>query len=537
MNTDSHSATHSARTDSVIEIAYRRKGLVALVLFLCVMAAAIALMIIPKRQTSETRVLVERSVPNAGDAKNADLSTFLNTQVELIKSATVLEPALDGPGVEDASVLPHNDNEISFLKQHIDVTPIPNSNVLSLKFAAVNSTEASAIIDSVAKAYVAHISAQRNNVAMSDFDALSKQRKSLDEDRINARAWLGQLKADTAGYDPASDPANNPVVKQAAELSRQVSGAELETVRLRSEFSEALRALGWNLEKYDAAKLAAATAVAPQSLDLLRSNMGALSQQLIEAKRQFWPTHPAVRTIQAQLKDMQLSQAATLNGMYAAAEATEVKMRQQLERQSEMASGLVRKATEMATLADRITSMDKQIALLDEKLSQMTLVETVGITARQLEAASIMEDSAVPNTWKTLAIAAVIGLMLGMMAALMREWVSPALGSVHRLADTVGVPLLGTLPKVAVRTPRELGDGDARSFRFRRRRSVPFDPHVTAVRGRPVSDNHRYLAGRQRRQDGPGQQSCDLTGAIRQTRRSCRRQLSRARTATDFQYR
>jgi capsular exopolysaccharide synthesis family protein len=442
------------RTDSVIEIAWRRKALLAGVFFLTVMAAAVALMVIPKRHTAQTRVIVERNVPNAGDAKNADLTVFLNTQIEIIRSATVLEPAMDGPGVAEASVIPRGENEVNFLKRNIDVALKPNTNVLQLQFAATNPAEAQAIIDSVAKAYVSHIAAQSNNVAMGDFEALREQRKHLDDERLGAQSLLTQLKNETTGA--GDDPAVNAALARVTELSKAVSTAELETVRVRSEFTEALRGLGWSVDKYDAAKLAGATAVAPQSMDLLRGNLAGLSQQLIEAKRQFVPTHPAVRTIQAQLKDLQLSQAATLRGMYAAATDREETVRRQLNEGNERVQGLNKKAAELASITQRVESLNKQVALLDEKLSQMTLVESVGITARQLDPATIVENSAVPNTWKTLGIASIIGLVLGMMAALVREWVSPALGSVHRLADTVGVPLLGTLPRVNAAGLREL---------------------------------------------------------------------------------
>jgi capsular exopolysaccharide synthesis family protein len=39
---------------------------------------------------------------------------------------------------------------------------------------------------------------------------------------------------------------------------------------------------------------------------------------------------------------------------------------------------------------------------------------------------------------------------------LVREWVSPSLGAVHRIADTVGVPLLGTLARVTGFAPAQL---------------------------------------------------------------------------------
>ncbi|HEX8322624.1 MAG TPA: CpsD/CapB family tyrosine-protein kinase, partial [Tepidisphaeraceae bacterium] len=124
--------------------------------------------------------------------------------------------------------------------------------------------------------------------------------------------------------------------------------------------------------------------------------------------------------------------------------------------QEKVTSEINAKAAELAMLSDQIKVKDQQIALLDAKLQQLTVAETVGIDAKEFDDVTRNNDAATPNTNKTLGLAALIGLALAMMVALVREWVSPSLGAVHRIADTVGVPLLGTLPRVAGHTPAEL---------------------------------------------------------------------------------
>ena len=97
----------------------------------------------------------------------------------------------------------------------------------------------------------------------------------------------------------------------------------------------------------DTNALANATAVSPQSLPLLQSNLAALNQQLMEARRQFVVTHPAVRAIKAQIKDLQLSQAATLKAMSEAADAKEKTARQLFLEQDQLVRNVNAKAAEL----------------------------------------------------------------------------------------------------------------------------------------------------------------------------------------------
>jgi len=118
-------------------------------------------------------------------------------------------------------------------------------------------------------------------------------------------------------------------------------------------------------------------------------------------------------------------------------------------KQDELTRQIDVKAAELAMAQDRVKVLDKQLETLDSKLQQMSVTESVGFTADELDdGASVVAGSETPNTWRTVGFAAIIGVCLGVMSALVREWVSPSLGSAHRIADTVGVPVIGTLPRV-----------------------------------------------------------------------------------------
>ncbi len=447
----------NSRVESIVEIAWRRRGLVVVVLFLTILAAAVALILIPKRIAAEGRVLIVRNNPTGVDS-TVDLKTFLNTQAHLVKSAPVLAPAVDAPRMSDTDFLAHVENPVNLLKERIEVIPAAdNSSILHIRLSTTNKEESRLIVQSVMRAYVDHVAAQKKNVNLGAYEKISADRESLEKERVEARKYLMRLQSETRAYvSDDGKQSTNIAVQKLRQISQELTVAQLETAKLKAQFEEAIKPMGWTPDKLDEKKLAGAAAVSAQSLPMLQNNLAALSQQLIEAKRRFVPSHPAVRTIQSQIRDLQLSQAATLRSMYNTSRQREVETGKLLIEQEAIVQNLDAKAAEIESLTQRVAMLDKQASLLDEKLSQLTLSENVGFSASEIEDAAIDEASAVPNTWRTLSLATVAGLVLGLMAALLREWVSPSLGSVHRIADTLGIPVLGTLPRVQGKTGRDI---------------------------------------------------------------------------------
>lgn len=444
------------RAESILEIAWRRKGLVVIVLFLTVMAAALALILIPKRYAAEAKVLVTINKPVNADAPGSDLKTVLNTQVEIIRSPVVLSTALEAPHVAGADFFVGTLQPINKLKENLEVEPVADASVLKIRIATTDREQSKLIVNAVSSSYVDHIKSQKQNTAMDAFGRLSASRTEKDTRRLELRKQLITLQGETRQFETPDGSGASMAVQRLRQLSDQVIKTQLASAEYKSKLEEALKPFGMTPDKVDESKLANATAVSAQSLELLQNNLAALNQQLIEAKRRFVPTHPAVRTVQAQIKDLQLSQAATLLAAFRESTNLERNQRELLLEQEKIVQNLGAKIAEAESLQGQLTVLDRDITMLDEKLSQLMLNESVGYSASELATAAIDENSVVPNTWRTLGVSAIVGLVLGLSLALVREWVSPSLGAVHRIAETVGVPVLGTLPRLIGKTGRQM---------------------------------------------------------------------------------
>lgn len=452
-------ANDEGRRESIAETLWWRKQLVLLIFGLCVVSAAVLLKITPKRQWSFARVSVTRPIPKNADPVAADVGRFLNTQCELIRSANVLNLALGGPEMDDlvATVCGPSDNPTRLLADRLDVTPQANADVITVRLMSTSPKEAEQVVDAVVDSYKAHVGEQRRNTdAISDYDKIRIARDKLDAERTDANKLLLALKAETAAYLTPEDLKGNLAFQKLRTLSEAATAAQLENAKLQAEFEEALKVVGMKPDAVNQEKLESATVVSVEGLVILKDNLAKMSQQLIEAKRQYVPSHPAVRAVQAQIKEMQLSRAATLQVVSQAAAKADANSRKLVAEQETITRNIDKKAAELASLTDRVKSLDSQIALNDGKLQQLTVTESVGITVTKLDEARTDYERAEPNSKKTLGFAALIGLALGMLVAVVREWISPALGSAKRISDTVGVPLLGTLPRVSGHSQTQL---------------------------------------------------------------------------------
>ena len=460
------SASSDVRHESIVEVLWRRKQMVLTVFGIVMVAAAVLLKVTPKRATAEGRVEVARNLPKNADPATVDQPTFMNTQAVVVQSAPVLGLAMGGPDMESLSLFAGQDNPITVLKDRLDVRPMPGTQILQVRLTGTNDEEDKQVVSAVCEAYVAHIAEQKRNSALTQYQQIGQDRARVDEQRLQDKKYLASLQAETAPY--AGDASGNLALQRLKDISGKLTAAKLDLVNLRSQYEESLKAVNMTPDKPDADRLASATVVGPEMLPVLQDNLKAMSQQLIEAKRQLLPSSPIVRNVQNQIKDMRLSQAATLQTMVATAvqkQAATEELYGQAEKSAQEANA---KLAELAMMTDRVKGLDQQVAVFDGKLQQLNLTESVGIEAREADDVTVDPNSAVPNSKKALGLAALIGLATGMMAALVREWVSPSLGAVHRIADTVGIPLLGTLPRVTGRSSTDLarltydgGDGEA----------------------------------------------------------------------------
>ncbi len=441
------------RVESIFEIAWRRKGLFLTIFLLTLMGAAVALITIPKRYTAEARVMIKTSIKPASEA---ELASFLNTQAQLIRSDTVINEALDAPGVETASFFSGSKSPRSLLKDKLEVEPLRDkSSVIAIRLATTNKEEAKMIVDGVMKTYVFQVADQKKNPALELYNRIQSDRAEKDTMREDVKKQLARLKSQV-NPTISSDEATKQAIEKQRHLTDALNASEADTLKTKGRYEEALHNLNWTIEKYDQKKLDSATVASPSTLPLLEKNLSALSQQLVEARRRFVPTHPAVRTIMNQIKDLQLTQAATLRSMYATASTNEKQVRADLVQHQQVLQNINANAAEIESLTGRIASLNTQVEVLDQKLRDMTTNQEVGYSAEELQLAEADEATAEPNTWKTLGLAAIIGLVGGLIITMLTEWMNPAIGAVHRISDTVGIPLLGTLPRIPGKSARDI---------------------------------------------------------------------------------
>src|SRR4051794_40659234 len=94
--------------DSLLQIIWRQKGLIALMVIIAVALAGAYVALAPKVYTAAGRIQVQRAIPVADRSgaltSDNNSETFVYQEAELIKSAPVLYTALGGPGMDELQI-------------------------------------------------------------------------------------------------------------------------------------------------------------------------------------------------------------------------------------------------------------------------------------------------------------------------------------------------------------------------------------------------------------------------------------------------
>lgn len=439
----------TGRSDSILDVLWRQKLTVVGTSLLTIAGTAIALNFVQRRFTAEARAVIS-SISTTSEKGTPD-HRIVNTEAERARSASVLVDAIDGGPETNRDVfsfLPEGANRVSELQKQLQVTAEENANVLIFRLTGNDEPRIQAALKTIVDAYREKAETARAG-SMSDlYDHVMKDVQLKRDERTKLVAEIEAKKQQTSAMGAPSGASSSVALEQLKQLGSAQTSSQQETIRIKSELDEAIRSLGWDPEKYESAKLDAAAVGSAANLNVIRDNLSKLSHQLQEARRQFLPTHPAVRAMTAQIKDLQLTHAATLRTAYRTASETEAALNTKYLEQKKLIDAGADASAQIASLDQQIKDKDSAIKLAEEQLSKMDLATVATLKVDVSEEATVLHEATLPNTPRSLGVAALVGILGGSMLGLFREWVSPKLGKPSRIADTVGLPVLGTLPSI-----------------------------------------------------------------------------------------
>ena len=415
----------------------------------------------------------------------AGTSDYYGTQKEILKSRELAERAVDRlklmdnsefSGVEDSSWF----NALDFRKflpfLPVEDRPLEGEAAIAQKRDRVirefisrleiESVEGTQVINVHFKAHTPELAAQGANT-LADLFIESGLQAKLDATR-KATAWLTEKLADIKTQLEKSE-ANLQAYREKEQIVNVSSGARTLTESELIDYSQRLREaqkkrteLASAYEKVrqigtDPRKLREVSALLLDPLVQKASEAVLAAQEAMkQTQERYGAKHPLMVTARARLDtatasfDEQLRVAAEgLKASYEIAQQNERALTQQVEATRSKTLKLDRNDYKLSVLQREVTTNRE---LFDTFLSRFKETDTGGsyqaLIARVIDPAVPSNKIYEPRIIRLLAIAAVIGLILGFLLALLRHLLSEEIHSAEELETLSHLPVFSVLPLV-----------------------------------------------------------------------------------------
>lgn len=490
------------RSDAIVDLAAarrflaRRWRLIAGVALLCVVAAAIVLSLVPRTYTATAILIVD---PRTQKVTQSDAvlggigsdAAAVESQVEILTSSTlarrvVAELGLDrggeltepstierataglrgliGLAAHEPSAAEQRERVLQRFSDRLRVRRRGLTYVLEIAYSSGSAETAAQVGNALADAYLADQKRQKLEAARSASGLLGSR---LDELRSRAR----DTERAVSTYKNQNDivdlgAAQTLLDREIAEQSQQLTQAQARGAEAGARYAQARRAMAAGAEGGGTLAEALQSSVVTN----LRQQYAQLGAQLADLRNNLGPRHPAVGAAEAQVRtvagQIRTEIGRLAQGLRNEAEAAAARERTLTASLDRLKGQAARRAQARVRLAELEREAQASRTILEQSLLRQKETSEqqnlVGTEARILTPAAPPLRPSAPKTGLMLVVALAGGLVLGLAAAAAAEAMEPGLRHPGAIERGLGVPLLGSLPRVAPsRLTPDRGGGQA----------------------------------------------------------------------------
>lgn len=420
--------------------------------------------------------------------------SYLNTQVSIIQSATVLGRVLDREDVRqtgwyrgdpDATSGGEVSQTIESLLESFTAEPKPKTELIEIAMVAENPRDARVVVDAIVDEFMKFTEA---NLTATD----KKRFETLSDEVVTLRQEIDGLRATRHSLTEDKDLGTADPQELRTLLSTERSTLESESETLRREASltrwelQALREVNsdGNGEKDEDATGSPPTRVyaADPEWRSLKVDLETTQHRLKVAGQRYGEHHPEMkklisnvaygrrmlkereRQLDAGLGGLAITSLPTAMGSAAVPDANALarklaRQQKELELREAQLARLDRRAAKIGNLSQRIEQIDQEIEhkveLYRTVRSRLTALELEGKAPARIGVASFATEPSKPykdSRRKYTALTLVGALMLGLMLAVLRARFDPKIREARDVEGNERVPFLGQLLRFPDRT-------------------------------------------------------------------------------------
>lgn len=409
-----------------------------------------------------SRGLAKRVIEELKLENSPEFAPEEGTNVEFKKVLTWFRSVL--PGKKEESVQISNDpieRTVDAFLQRLNVTFVRNSGVANVSFYAKRPDLAANIVNKVAELYIEQDMERKYGATKNAANWLDLKLAGLRENLKVSEYALQKYKEQN---DIVSlEDKQNIVVQKLSELNTALTHAKTERMGLETLYDQVK---GYGRDGKNSAAFEAVPAVIENGLiQKLKQDYMKLQGDYSELSSRYGEMHPKVVRLTAQMETarekLQEEIGKIIGSMktqYLAAKAKEEALADALQKQKEEALELNKKSIQYGVLKREVDSNRDLYDVFLTRLKETDLSKEIqSSNMRILDAAKIPDSPAKPNKKLNLALAVVVGLVLGLGLAFVGEYMDATIKTPDEVERQLKVSSLGVV-NIADKQDLEKGD-------------------------------------------------------------------------------
>lgn len=455
--------------ENLLHIALHRRWTVLAVMLLALGAGAAYLAYATPVYTSTARLYVSQTTPPLLGADAARPwerpENFLQTQCQVITSVPILMEAIDSAQVKQMKSFAKVESDLVGTLQGTIIAGVgKRDDIISLWADTHYPEDGTQLLKAVVDAYINFHSKARQSTATEMLRLLHKEREQLaaEQKAKVAEMVAFQQKHGTLSFD--SDRGNI-LLGQLSRLSEQLTTARLNRVEAQAAY-EAAKVATSNpeaLQQFIESQMSRNAAWSDREYQDLRDQLQRLQMNLSLLHGRMLSNHPvlqatqqAVAQTQARIAEKQSRFAkaylAGLDQQRVEAQNVEAGLRQAFDEQQKQALSLSTQAAEYTRLKSDLERVEKAGDVLIARIKELSASQGAGalnISVIEPPHATLLPTK--PKKRTVLSMALVAGLILGLMAAFLRDRRDLSFRSGEEIKALLGMPALYIVPHISGR--------------------------------------------------------------------------------------
>jgi chain length determinant protein EpsF len=434
-----------------------RRRLVLGVFFGTILFALVLSLVLPKKYTGSASVVVQmRPDPISSVVYGTSVDpSLMATQLDIVNSDRVARRVIRNLHLDQnpqirAQWQSETDGEgtiedwlTDFFQQHLDVKPGKDSNVITINYKAPDPKFAAAIANAFAQAYLDTSVELRTDPAKQYSDFFQARIKQARDALLTAQTKLSDFQRDRGivGSDERLDVES----EKLSELSNQLVLAQAMAAESQSRQAQAAHGRGDSLSESlnnpVVAGLRADLSRAEASLEELNSRLGANHPQVQQAKANIAELR---RRIQAETSHV----AGSVGVSASIDQARLAEIKAQVEAQRQKVLKLKQDRDQMSVYQRDVENAQRNydaIAARSNESSLESQTQQSNVSILSPATPPVLPSS--PKLVLNLIISVILGGLLAVGSAMLREITDRRIRSSRDLVEHLGLPVLGVLPR------------------------------------------------------------------------------------------